>query len=248
VNVVIPMAGRGSRFADIGIAIPKPMIDVRGKPMYAWAIDSLPLRDGARVIFVCQNEHLDRSGLHADITKRYARWDPEVIGIDGVTDGQACTVLVARTWIDSDEPLLIFNADTALDADHAAQIAALPASCAGGLGVFAADGDRWSFARTDASGRVVETAEKKRISDHASTGLYYFTRGRDFVRYADAMIADDDRTRGEFYVAPVYNRMIADGLDVRLLPTRRVWVLGTPDDLAAFDASYPRDAAPPRGW
>lgn len=235
----MPMAGRGSRFADVGYRDPKPLIDVRGKPMYAWAMDSLPLSLAERVIFVCLAEHLEERRLKDDILTRYRALKPEIIALDHVTQGQACTVLEAAALIDDDAPLLIYNADTFMRTRLDETLPALMKDGADGvLSVFEAPGDKWSFARTDASGRVVETAEKTRISPWATTGMYHFTRGRDFVRYTRAMIAADDRTKGEFYVAPVYNRMIEDGLDIRIDPALEVWVLGTPEDLAHFEASY----------
>ena len=115
----------------------------------------------------------------------------------------------------------------------------LPTSVDGVLDVFRAQGDRWSFARIDEQGRVLETAEKRRISDWATTGLYYFRRGADFVRHADRMIDAGDRSNREFYVAPIYNRMIAAGADIRANPVDEVWVLGTPEDLARFEAECP---------
>jgi NDP-sugar pyrophosphorylase family protein len=233
----MPMAGRGSRFAQTGVATPKPLIDVRGKPMYAWATDGLPLELAERLIFICLKEHLP--ALRGDIETRYAAHDPTVIALDDVTQGQACTVLAARELIDSDEPLLIFNADTYCRTSLAVALAALPGEVAGVLDVFRASGDKWSFARVDGAMRVLETAEKRRISEWATTGLYYFRRGRDFVRHAEAMLAGDERSRGEFYVAPLYNRMIAAGADIRANPVEDVWVLGTPEDLARFEREYP---------
>jgi dTDP-glucose pyrophosphorylase len=239
VNIVMPMAGRGSRFAQIGVVTPKPLIDVRGKPMYAWATDALPLALASRLIFICLAEHLADRALEQDIRARYAQYNPLVVPLEQVTEGQACTVLAARQWIDNDEPLLIFNADTYCRTTLATALQSLPPSVDGVLDVFRAGGDRWSFARIDEQGRVLETAEKRRISDWATTGLYYFRRGADFVRHADQMIAEGDRSNREFYVAPIYNRMIAEGADVRANPVDDVWVLGTPEDLAHFERACP---------
>jgi NDP-sugar pyrophosphorylase family protein len=233
-NIVMPMAGRGSRFAEIGIDAPKPLIDVFGRPMYAWATESLPLELAKRVIFICLEEHLRHRALEDDIRRRYGRFNPEIISLGEVTQGQACTVLKAEFLIDSDEPLLIYNADTFCRSDLSRRLADLPPRTAGLIGVFRAPGDRWSFARTDANGRVLETAEKRRISEWASTGLYYFRRGRDFVEHSHQMIADDDRVNGEFYVVPVYNRMISAGAEILIDPADEVWVLGTPEDLQHF--------------
>lgn len=238
-NIVMPMAGRGSRFSQIGIATPKPLIPVRGKPMYAWATEGLPLAQAKRLIFICLDEHLSDRALADDIQSRYAAHHPIIVALDHVTEGQACTVLTAREWIALDEPLLIFNADTYCPTTLGGALARL-GPVDGVLDVFRAEGDRWSFARVDEQFRVLETAEKRRISEWATTGLYYFRQGSDFVRHAEAMIAANERSNNEFYVAPVYNRMIAAGADVRANPVPQVWVLGTPEDLARFEAEYPR--------
>ncbi|MGD9722096.1 MAG: glycosyltransferase family 2 protein [Pirellulales bacterium] len=241
-NIVIPMAGRGSRFAEAGYDTPKPLIDVRGKPMYAWATDGLPLTLARRLIFICLAEHIADRALERDILTRYGQYDPLIIALDEVTAGQACTVLMARHAINNDEPLLIFNADTYCPTTLGDALARYATPPDGVLDVFRAAGDRWSFARTDAEGRVLETAEKRRISDWASTGLYYFRRGSDFVRHAEAMIDENQRSNNEFYVAPLYNRLIAAGGDVRANPVDEVWILGTPEELARFERDYPRAA------
>ncbi len=237
-NIVIPMAGAGRRFHDAGHRVPKPLIEVRGRPMYSWAVDSLPLNLARRLIFVCLREHLEGRRLEADIEQRYGHLDPVIVPLDQVTAGQAATVLEARSYIDSPEPLLIYNADTFCRSSLDETLSGLPSEVDGVLGVFQAPGERWSFARVDASGRVVETAEKRRISDWASTGLYLFRHGSDFVEHAEAMISQDDRSGGEFYVIPVYNRMIAKGAHLVLDVAREVWVLGTPEELAKFEQGY----------
>jgi dTDP-glucose pyrophosphorylase len=147
-------------------------------------------------------------------------------------------VLKAAALIDNDEPLLIYNADTFCRTGLSRRLPRLPPRVAGLIGVFRAPGTKWSFARTNADGRVLETAEKKRISEWASTGLYYFHRGRDFVRHAEAMISAKERTGGEFYVVPVYNRMIAAGAEVYIDPADEVWALGTPEDLQNFERQF----------
>jgi NDP-sugar pyrophosphorylase family protein len=234
------MAGRGQRFRDAGFLVPKPLIPVRGRPMYAWATESLPLELAERLIFICLNEQLREPGLADDIHRRYGRWRPEIIALDEVTAGQLCTVLKAESLLDNDRPLLIYNADTYCRTSLEKRLPELAADVAGLLGVFQAPGDKWSFARTDAGGRVIETAEKRRISDWASTGLYYFRRGADFVGQARAMVAANERTNGEFYVAPLYNRLIAAGARIEIDPAEEVWALGTPEDLRHFEANYPR--------
>lgn len=228
------MAGRGKRFADVGFKDPKPLIPVLGKPMYAWAVDGLSLDEHTRLIFVCLREHLAGSSLESDIRLRYARFRPEIIALDGITEGQACSVLAARGHIDSGEELIIYNADTYCPSTIRAALAKCDSRVAGMLDVFKGVGEHWSFARTDNSGRVVETAEKRRISNWATTGLYYFREGREFVEHAEEMIRSNERSNGEFYVAPVYNRMISNGAEIRINPVERIWALGTPEELNAF--------------
>jgi UDP-N-acetylglucosamine diphosphorylase / glucose-1-phosphate thymidylyltransferase / UDP-N-acetylgalactosamine diphosphorylase / glucosamine-1-phosphate N-acetyltransferase / galactosamine-1-phosphate N-acetyltransferase len=241
VNVLIPMAGRGKRFAECGFKEPKPLIPVLGRPMYSWAVDGLPLDSTSRLIFVCLREHLKDSALEADIRFRYARFDPQIISLDRVTEGQACTVLAARERIDTEEDLVIFNADTYCPTTLKHALALFGSSVDGVLDVFRGQGTHWSFARTDLAGRVLETAEKRRISEWSTTGLYYFRKGRDFVRHADDMIRSEERSNGEFYVAPVYNRMIAAGADIRINPVDQIWVLGTPEELAAFELQHKKE-------
>lgn len=233
-NIVIPMAGRGKRFVDAGYAVPKPMIPVLGRPMYTWAVESLPLELASRLVFVCLAEHLEGFGLTEDIAVRYAPHRPRIHAVPEVTGGQVCTVLAAREFLAESEPLLIYNADTWCRTRLAERLPVLSPELDGLLGVFEASGDHWSFARTDESGRVVETAEKRRISPWASTGLYYFTRTNDFLRHADRMLAEGDTTRGEYYVAPLYNRMLREGADLRIDVAEEVRVLGTPPELEAF--------------
>ena len=137
-NIVMPMAGRGHRFVEAGIDVPKPLIDVRGRPMYAWATDGLPLDDANRLIFICLAEHLADRALEADILSRYGTRRPVIVALDQVTQGQACTVLMARQWIDNDEPLLIFNADTYCPTTIAAAARRYGPQTAGILDLFAA--------------------------------------------------------------------------------------------------------------
>lgn len=236
-NIVIPMAGRGSRFADAGFTTPKPLIPVRGRPMYSWALEGLPVERAEKLIFVCLQSHLDDTSLRKDIESRFG--DKAVlVPLSDTTEGQACSVLCAKEWIDNDSPLLIFNADTFFKSDLEKTLVQVQREANGFLGVFEAEGDEWSFARVDNRGRVVKTAEKNRISPLASTGLYHFSRGKDFVRYAEEMIEENERVNKEFYIAPVYNRMIEAGADIRVDKAAEVWALGTPDHLAAFEANY----------
>lgn len=236
-KVIVPMAGRGSRFAGSRYEMPKPLIDVAGRPMVAWALDSLQGVDYSKLIFIALREH-ERA---FDVTARLRRItgdDAGIILLDDVTEGQLCTVLAARDWLESSEDVLIASADTLVMSRLGEEIAGRPPGVRGIISVADMPGDRWSFARTDSLGTVVEVAEKVRISDHASTGLYYFASGREFLAAADELIARQAMIRGEYYVIPVYQQYIAWGWRVTVSIAAEMWDMGTPEALSAFATQY----------
>lgn len=242
--VVMPMAGRGSRFAGHGVERPKPLIPVAGKPMFAWALRSLDGLAYRRIVFVALAEQEAHFGV-TSLARRYAGDRAEVVLLDEVAEGQLCSVLAARDYFDHDEDVLIASSDTYVRSNLARDIARCGPACHGLISVIDLPGDRWSFARTDESGAVVEVAEKVRISDHASTGLYYFAQGRRFVETAEAMIANQEKTRGEYYVIPVYQKYIDRGLGVELSVAQTMWDMGTPEALAAFERHLAEEVPDP---
>lgn len=235
-NIVIPMAGAGSRFAAAGYAEPKPLIPVFGEPMYAWAVRSLPLDRANRVVFVCLQEHLDAFPFESEIRNRFPELTVVVLGLRQLTGGQAETVLAAQEWIDNDDPLLIFNADTFVPEpfqppDHDAAVD-------GVIQTFRSSDPRYSFAKLGSDGLVEEVAEKVAISDNASTGLYYFSKGRDFVQFTREFLAKGKRANGESYVMLTYAEMLQAGKRIAHQPVSAYWVLGTPEELAVFLREY----------
>ena len=234
-NIVVPMAGRGSRFAVAGYADPKPLIPVHGTPMIQLVIENLRPPVEHRFIFVCQREHV----AAYELDRLLPQWAPGciVVAIDGVTEGAACTVLTAREHIDSDDALIIANSDQYVDHPMADYVTAL-GDLDGLIMTMTADDPKWSFVEKDAEDLVTRVVEKEVISDEATVGVYSFARGRDFVRAADAMIAADERVNGEFYVAPVYGQLIAAGGRIGTVSIGSVgagmYGLGTPADLDAF--------------
>ena len=248
-NIVVPMAGRGSRFADAGYALPKPLIEVHGVPMIRLVIANLTPATPHRFHFLIQRAHEEAHGLGALLRD----WAPgaTVTPIDGITEGAACTVLLARKLIDSDDPLMIANCDQYIDADIDAYLAA-QGDADGLIMTMWADDPKWSFVRRDAAGRVTQVVEKEVVSNEATVGIYNFRRGRDFVRAADGMIAADQRVNGEFYVAPVYDMLIAEGARIECFGIGGVGSgmhgLGVPADLDAFLATeVSRRAVAPLG-
>jgi dTDP-glucose pyrophosphorylase len=209
-TIVIPMAGRGSRFADAGYELPKPLLPIHGMPMIEAVVRNLAPSEPARFVFICRREHLADYGFEAGL--RHAAPGCQIVAIDAVTDGAACTVLLAEHAIDPDDVLVIGNSDQWVDHQMDAHLAGLRAAGLDGrIMTMTADDPKWSFVELDAARRVTNVVEKVVVSDEATVGIYTFARGGDFVRAAKAMIAADERVNGEFYVAPVYNRLIAEG-------------------------------------
>jgi len=236
-NIVIPMAGRGSRFANAGYPDPKPLIPIHGIPMIRLVISNLTPKCEHRFIFICQREHIKSYHLETLLPKWTSKF--EIIALDGITEGAACTVLTASQLIDNDQPLMIANSDQYIDARIDDYLADMHCRKLDGLIMtMTANDPKWSFAATDANGMVTRVVEKEPISDDATVGIYNFTRGSDFVRGAHAMIAADGRVNGEFYVAPVYNALIQSGKRIGIYGIgsdgHGMHGLGTPTDLDAF--------------
>ncbi|MBX3083446.1 MAG: glycosyltransferase family 2 protein [Anaerolineae bacterium] len=235
-KVVIPMAGRGSRFANQGLTVPKPLIEVAdGKSIFLWALESIRAVTYSQLIFIILREHDEQFQLQAMLRSTFGA-DIGVVVLDDVTEGQLCTVVTAREWIDTDEDVLVISSDTYVVSSIGEDIRNRKPDCTGIISVASMPGEQWSFARTDPSGRVVEVTEKVRISDHASTGMYYFSNGHQLVTIADAMIRNNERTRGEFYVMPVYQKYIERGWRVEISQATEMWDMGNPAALAAFRA------------
>ena len=237
-NIVIPMAGAGSRFASAGYTDPKPLIPVHDTPMIKVVIDNLrPASRDSRFIFICQRAHVAAYGLRA----KFAAWAPgcEIVEIDGLTEGAACTVLAAAALIDDERPLMIANSDQYVDCDIDDYLSGMDRRGLDGLIMtMKANDPKWSFVGLDALGMVTTVVEKKVISDEATVGIYNFRHGRDFVAGARAMIAANERVNGEFYVAPVYNALIKAGarIGIHNIGTDGAGMhgLGIPADLLAF--------------
>lgn len=235
VHLVIPAAGEGSRFREAGYQRPKPFIDVRGRPMIDHVIENVaPV--GADVHLLLRKEHLTDHEPLIDLVRDSV---DHIHSVEKLTEGTACTLLLARAAFDDDRPLLVANSDQWVDFDVDAYVQdCIDRDLDGSILVFRdiERNPKWSFARLNDHGLVVEVAEKKAISDLATVGIYLFRRGADFVRGAIDMIARNDRVNNEFYTCPVYNYLIAAGLRIGVyeVPADAMHGLGTPADLDAF--------------
>lgn len=234
-NIVVPMAGHGSRFSKAGYKLPKPLLPIHEVPMIRVVIENLRPSVEHRFIFICQAAHVHDYGLG----ERLREWAPgcEVLTVDTVTEGAACTVLLARDFIDNDDPMMIANCDQYVDVKMDAYLAAMD-GIDGLIMTMTADDPKWSFVSFGENGFIDNVVEKQVISDQATVGIYNFRRGGDFVAHADRMIERDFRVNGEFYVAPVYNFMIEEGAKIGAYSIGTVdagmYGLGIPEDLTRF--------------
>jgi len=227
-NVIIPMAGHGSRFSQAGYTFPKPLIEVHGKPMIQVVIDNLKV--DAHFIFIVQKNHREKYNLDSMLSLLAPGCD--VVEVDKVTEGAACTVLLGKDYINNDEPLVIANSDQFVEWNSMEFFYKMnEQNLDGGIVSFRSTHPKWSYAKLDNNDYVLEVAEKKTISDIATVGIYYWKKGSDFVKYAEQMIDKNIRVNNEFYVCPVYNEAIIDGLKVKTFDVPKMWGLGTPEDL-----------------
>lgn len=227
------MAGRGSRFAQAGYTFPKPLIDVENKPMIQVVVDNLGIE--ARYIFLVLKEHYDAYALKYLLPLITGKNPCEIVIVDQVTDGAACTVLLSEHLINNDDELILANSDQWINWDSDHFLSFMRSKKAdGGIVTFNATHPKWSFAKVGDDGLVTEVAEKKPISNIATVGVYYFKKGMFFVNGAKQMISKDIRTNNEFYVCPVFNELIGDGKKVLNYPIAEMKGLGTPEDLEKF--------------
>lgn len=230
-NVLIPMAGAGSRFAQAGYTFPKPLIEVRGKPMIQVVVENLNIE--ANYIFIVQKEHYEKYNLKYLLN--LIAPNCKIVQVDGITEGAACTTLLAKEYIDNDAPLVMANSDQFVEWNSNECMYAFNAdSIDGGILTFKATHPKWSYAKLDENGFVSEVAEKKPISDNATVGVYFWKHGSDYVKYAEQMIEKNIRTNNEFYVCPVFNEAIGDGKKIRVKKIEKMWGIGTPEDLNYF--------------
>jgi len=234
-NVLIPMAGNGSRFAQAGYTFPKPLIEVHGKPMIQVVVENLAV--DANFIFVVQKSHREKYNLDSMLSLICPGC--KIVEVDSVTEGAACTVLLAKEFIDNDEPLVIANSDQFIEWNSLEFFYKMnEQNLDAGIVSFRATHPKWSYAKVDDNGFVTEVAEKNPISDIATVGVYYWKHGKDFVKYAESMISKDIRVNNEFYVCPVFNEALQCGLKIKTFDVPKMWGIGTPEDLNYFLENY----------
>lgn len=241
-RILFLMAGRASRFKEVGFTIPKPLIQVRNKPMVKWATDSLSFVKDAKLIFLCLREHEEKHNISSELKKLYGK-DAQIMFTNGITEGAAATALLARDLINDDEELIISNADQYFACrEFEEELNSQRKTYSGMIPLFEATHPRWSFAKVNQNGFITEVAEKVPISNRATVGVYYFKKGKDFVWAAEEMIRKDIRRNNEFYVCPVFNELLGRGDKIKAANANFMWSMGTPEDVAYFEKYY-KDSA-----
>lgn len=230
-NVLIPIAGEGHSFQAAGYTFPKPLIEIEGKPMVQLAIENLNIH--AHHIFIVKREHYDKYNM-GQLLKLLVS-DCSIIICDSKTAGAASTSLLAKDYINNEHPLVIANADQYIEWDSNEFMYSMTSdNVDGGVATFTSLHPKWSFVKLNERGFVGEVAEKLPISNIATCGVYYWSRGSDYVKYAEQMIQKNITTNDEFFIAPVYNEAIADGKVIKTYPVSKMWGLGTPEDVHTF--------------
>jgi dTDP-glucose pyrophosphorylase len=238
-NIVITMAGLGSRFREAGYTVPKFQIEAHGKTLFEWSMISLSgYFDKENKYFFIVRKEDDSAGFIHSMCDKLGIGNRKVIEIDALTDGQATTALLASEYWDQDRPLLVYNIDTFVKsgAMHKKEIRG-----DGFIPCFHAPGDHWSFVKLGSGGQAVEVREKQRISDNCTLGAYYFKTAALFEKIYEAFFSRAaGMEKGEKYIAPMYNYLIQNGGEVYIsvVPEEDVYVLGTPKELQFFIENY----------
>lgn len=236
INIVIPMAGAGSRFVNAGYEKPKPFIDVAGKPMIVRVLENLSY-DNAQYILIARKDHMEKE---KELVEKIERdFNAKFIAIDKLTEGTVCTVLYARKYINNDFPLLVANSDQIVDMNISDYIDdCLQRSLDGSILTFIDKykDPKWSFARLDKNKMVEEVKEKEVISEYATVGIYLFAKGKLFVDSAIDMIVENDRVNNEFYTCPTYNYAIKENAKIGVynIDLEQMHGIGTPEDLNLY--------------
>ena len=230
-NILIPMAGAGKRFADAGYTFPKPLIEINNKPMIQWVVDCINIK--ANFIFLILKEHQEKYNISSVL--KILRPNCKIIEINELTEGAACTTLLAEKFINNDNPLIIANSDQFIRWNSSNVMYNLTSKkYDGAILTFKSIHPKWSYVKSDNDNIISKVAEKEVISNRATVGVYYWKKGSDYVKYANQMIDQNIRVNNEFYVCPVYNEALKDKKKIKAVDVDEMIGLGTPEDLNVF--------------
>lgn len=198
-------------------------------------VDNLNVK--ANYIFIVQKAHKEKYNL--DSVLNLIAPNCKIVEVEGLTEGAACTTLLAKEYINNDKPLMMANSDQFIEWSSSKFMYKMQEQdLDGGILSFTSTHPKWSYAKTDENNYVTEVAEKKPISNCATVGVYYWKKGGDYVKYAEQMIDKDIRTNNEFYVCPAFNEAVKDGKRISTFDIENMWGLGTPEDLHYYIDNY----------
>jgi dTDP-glucose pyrophosphorylase len=237
-KAVMPVAGLGSRFATVGITKPKPLIEVDEKPMVRWAAASIPFVDDDDFVFIVRQAHVDEFEIDERLQEIFSP-SIDVIVINSLTAGPACTARLATEVVDESESVVITDSDHYFESEaYNALVSEEPADIDGAIPVFESQQEGLSYSAVEEERRITRIKEKEPISPYANIGAYYFGAFGDFLEALERIEADDQRVNDEYYVAPTYNELIADGKTIVARECDTVWSLGTPESVERFEQEY----------
>jgi dTDP-glucose pyrophosphorylase len=194
-------------------------------------VDNLNL--DAHFIYVVQSSH--RIKYNLDTLLNLITPNCSIIEVNGLTEGAACTALLAKDLINNNNPLFFANSDQYVEWNSSEFMYKMQeTNFDGGIVTFQSTHPKWSFVKLDENNFASMVAEKNPISNLATVGYYFWKKGLDFVKYAEQMIKNDIRVNNEFYVCPVFNEAINDGKKIITFDASKMWGLGTPEDLDFF--------------
>ena len=233
-TVIITMAGLGTRFKKVGYTCPKYMIEAKNKTLFEWSMDSLiGYNDHVeKYVFVIRKEDNSELFIREKIAK-YGIKNIDVVEIDYMTDGQATTCMLAIPFCNPDLPIMVYNIDTYVEPY---ELKFDDISGDGHIPCFYAEGDHWSFAKTDENGNVIEVREKNRISDNCTLGAYYFSSAALYKELYESYYEKNELEKNEKYIAPIYNYLIEKNkpVTISIIDKNKVHALGTPAELNEF--------------
>jgi dTDP-glucose pyrophosphorylase len=235
-NIVLPMAGKGQRFKDKGIYDPKPLIDVAGIPMVKRAAMSLSFFDKIKpsnIICIVRNDDVKKFDIKRKLRQIFGN------GIHVLVDqnpiGAATTVLVAKSLINNTNQLIVMDCDVSFhSSEYESKILMNDRNTDGLIPVFPCEGNKWSFSEFGSDKKIKTIAEKKRISNYANIGFYYFSNGYDFIENTERLLNKKVTAFGEYYISLVMNEMIQNGKSIYAAIADNFKNMGTPDDLNIF--------------
>ena len=229
-NVLLPIAGKAQRFLDKGYTVPKPLILAKTKQVIDWAMESIDY-ENCNLIFAVRLEHIHNYSIDEILKKKFGD-NVKIVVVDHDTDGSVSTCMLAEEYINNDLPLIIYTPDVYFQ--DAFKPSEIDESLDGLILTFKANSPAHSYVALDENGFATRTAEKQVISSDAAVGVYYFKKGSIFVNYAKELIAKKIKTKNEFYICPMYNLLIRDGLKTKIQQVEKMHVLGTPQELEFF--------------